>query len=305
LFDRLSSEVEGGPSPASGGVPLFRLPSSLRQNFALVEFDPVINLHLFPGSRLVVQHSADVDAGDVDNNWGCSWYPVVLEMVSGWSGAERWQIRYDGEPLKVYPVTFHGRLALRVGSDPRVVQWHREAPSSSELRWLDSEEEAADEAAEEAAGRGEEADVLYSLDAVCHVCKEGDDSEGNRIVLCDRCSDGVHQECHLPPLVSVSALPSVWQCAWCAGGWPYGIAARVHNHGAFLDGGESCLMCDLELYIPPRLDSSVGAASLAVSGVVVGSRCDLETMTTRESTMMYNQALRDQNDRRKRGRPLC
>ncbi|KAJ1918518.1 hypothetical protein IWQ60_007476 [Tieghemiomyces parasiticus] len=59
-------------------------------------------------------------------------------------------------------------------------------------------------------------DEDYMIDfTACKVCLSGDEQTNNEIVLCDRCDEGVHQQCQLPRITTRHLSYDPWYCANC------------------------------------------------------------------------------------------
>nr|XP_039270133.1 metal-response element-binding transcription factor 2-like [Styela clava] len=87
-------------------------------------------------------------------------------------------------------------------------------------------------------------------DVTCVLCRDGASDPPNEIVLCDKCGQGYHQECHLPHIDSTvlkdEEVP--WQCRNCV------FSACVRNGGAIKHGAGE-MMKQMKCVFPYDINS--------------------------------------------------
>uniref|UniRef100_UPI00358E9ADE metal-response element-binding transcription factor 2-like isoform X1 n=2 Tax=Myxine glutinosa TaxID=7769 RepID=UPI00358E9ADE len=89
-------------------------------------------------------------------------------------------------------------------------------------------------------------------DVVCTVCQEGTSEKPNEIVICDKCGQGYHQQCHVPAIPSdLLSSSATWQCRQCI------FVTTTKRGGALKRGPQARALLAVKRTLPYCPDSIV------------------------------------------------
>ncbi|XP_059826688.1 PHD finger protein 1-like isoform X1 [Hypanus sabinus] len=91
--------------------------------------------------------------------------------------------------------------------------------------------------------------ALPGSEQVCFLCSDNTSSQHNLIVICAKCKQGYHQECHAPPIKADGVAPSSWICRSCV------FAVATKKGGALKKGLYAKAMLAMKQALPYQLES--------------------------------------------------